>query len=274
MKFVGATQNIVCSAAAPKALDTDEDGVADCIDNCPDVANPDQADGNGNGIGDACEDTTPPATQINIDGERCPDSKTTSIGAVNINITACDDGDSCRVAARSAMNTKGTSLLSMIKDAIIGKTYAQVPQYQLPQGIAAIYYNINNGNRKTYSGTFTLDQPGSYVIKAYAIDNAGNTGAIVSQTIIVGPSGACTSSANSCGKTATGTYVCATGGVTCSATTPPNTLCDTTPPVTTATLSGKIDGCTTGAYVGTVNVKLTATDNMTGTIQTYGCMTT
>jgi len=36
--------------------DTDGDGVADCVDNCPEVANPDQADLDGNGIGDACEE--------------------------------------------------------------------------------------------------------------------------------------------------------------------------------------------------------------------------
>ncbi len=35
--------------------DGDSDGVANYIDNCPTVSNPDQADGDGNGIGDACD---------------------------------------------------------------------------------------------------------------------------------------------------------------------------------------------------------------------------
>jgi hypothetical protein len=35
--------------------DSDGDGIADSSDNCPDVANPNQADSNENGIGDACE---------------------------------------------------------------------------------------------------------------------------------------------------------------------------------------------------------------------------
>lgn len=36
--------------------DRDADGVSDTTDNCPTVPNPDQADGNGDGIGDACND--------------------------------------------------------------------------------------------------------------------------------------------------------------------------------------------------------------------------
>jgi hypothetical protein len=35
-------------------LDTDKDGYTDNIDNCPTVFNPDQADANNDGIGDAC----------------------------------------------------------------------------------------------------------------------------------------------------------------------------------------------------------------------------
>jgi hypothetical protein len=38
--------------------DTDGDGIPDASDNCPSVANPDQADSNGNGIGDVCDGAT------------------------------------------------------------------------------------------------------------------------------------------------------------------------------------------------------------------------
>ena len=41
-------------------LDSDGDLIPDSEDNCPLVSNPDQLDVNSNGIGDACEDTTPP----------------------------------------------------------------------------------------------------------------------------------------------------------------------------------------------------------------------
>jgi cysteine-rich repeat protein len=39
----------------PQGLDTDGDGVLDCIDNCPLVANPDQSDVDGDGAGDRCD---------------------------------------------------------------------------------------------------------------------------------------------------------------------------------------------------------------------------
>ncbi len=44
-----------CGCGVPDD-DADADGVADCIDNCRDVPNPDQADADGDGIGDACDD--------------------------------------------------------------------------------------------------------------------------------------------------------------------------------------------------------------------------
>jgi cysteine-rich repeat protein len=44
----------------PLALDTDGDGVADCVDNCRLVANPDQRDSDGDGTGDACDLDGPP----------------------------------------------------------------------------------------------------------------------------------------------------------------------------------------------------------------------
>jgi hypothetical protein len=39
-------------------VDSDLDGVFDTADNCPSVANPDQTDSDGDGVGDACETAT------------------------------------------------------------------------------------------------------------------------------------------------------------------------------------------------------------------------
>lgn len=48
--------------------DTDGDGIPDDQDNCPDTPNPDQADSNANGIGDACE-----AMPGDLNGDGCVD---------------------------------------------------------------------------------------------------------------------------------------------------------------------------------------------------------
>lgn len=55
----GGYIRIYYGGKGPAQTDTDGDFVADSLDNCPNTPNTDQADSNGNGIGDACElDTT------------------------------------------------------------------------------------------------------------------------------------------------------------------------------------------------------------------------
>ncbi len=48
------------NASAASATDTDGDGVPDSTDNCPNNDNPDQADEDNDGVGDACPPGTPP----------------------------------------------------------------------------------------------------------------------------------------------------------------------------------------------------------------------
>jgi hypothetical protein len=63
----------ICGCGTPDT-DSDVDETPDCIDNCPDVYNPDQADSDNDGIGDACEEIEDTDNDgIPDDEDDCPD---------------------------------------------------------------------------------------------------------------------------------------------------------------------------------------------------------
>jgi hypothetical protein len=63
---------ILGSPVAAPPVDTDGDGVPDETDNCPTVSNPDQADSNGNGIGDACDAPDTDGDGVPDETDNCP----------------------------------------------------------------------------------------------------------------------------------------------------------------------------------------------------------
>ena len=66
----GATSTKTKTAFIEVFLDDDRDGHANSADNCPTTHNPDQSDGDGDGIGDACE-TDPDDDGISNDTDNC-----------------------------------------------------------------------------------------------------------------------------------------------------------------------------------------------------------
>lgn len=57
---------------ADPCVDSDGDGLDDCVDNCPSVSNPSQADCDNDGVGDPCELAA--FTQFDLDGNGVPDA--------------------------------------------------------------------------------------------------------------------------------------------------------------------------------------------------------
>lgn len=100
-------------------LDTDRDTLADCLDNCPETSNPDQADFDDDGIGDACDGddadqdgvldpsddcpNTPPGTQVDeTTGCTLSDDDTPTIpinpgseGNGGSSVDDCDEATDC-----------------------------------------------------------------------------------------------------------------------------------------------------------------------------------
>lgn len=76
-------------------IDFDQDGVSDELDNCPAIANPTQADGDGDAIGDAC-DSCPGGTDGDGDGlcnseDNCP----AVANASQVDVDGDGAGDAC-----------------------------------------------------------------------------------------------------------------------------------------------------------------------------------
>ena len=88
-------------------MDTDADGVADCIDNCPLTYNPDQADTYGDPAGDACGDCADCSLSIEIDGNPLEPGQTATL-AVDSSLSPCP-----RTLSWSVSTFEGTARASI-----------------------------------------------------------------------------------------------------------------------------------------------------------------
>ena len=94
------------------AADFDGDGVANGDDNCPEDPNADQADEDGNGVGDACE--APPS---DIDGDGVVDSEDNCPNAANPDQTDTGDdgvGDACESAPETPIAEPGPGTVEVV----------------------------------------------------------------------------------------------------------------------------------------------------------------
>ncbi|MFZ2806679.1 MAG: serpin family protein [Desulfosalsimonadaceae bacterium] len=101
----GSPVDVTVTQACPE--DSDDDGVFDDADNCPNTANPDQADTDGDGIGDTCDPVSNMPGDINGD-------RTVNLADLVIALQICDGLD-ITPPINLAADVDGDSRLGMVE---------------------------------------------------------------------------------------------------------------------------------------------------------------
>lgn len=180
-------------------VDTDGDGISDAADNCPTVANADQADADNDGAGDAC-DTCPNDADDDADGDsvcgdvdNCPSTANADQADTDGDGTgdACDDtpnGDlSVTAAASSATATGGddVTLTATRTNGVAPVSFA----WELTASGTAGSVTLANAATQTATATFSDDAEGSFTFQVTATDSLGAT-AMATTTVAATPADA------------------------------------------------------------------------------------
>jgi poly(3-hydroxybutyrate) depolymerase len=119
--------------------DQDDDGIPDVADNCPAVFNPDQADADGDCVGDVCEGTSPP---IHLAAAVLPTERTALLGgpivtgfATVIN-TGLTTALACALAPITPIAANWSYQTTNARNALIGTPNTPVV---IPSGVAQSY---------------------------------------------------------------------------------------------------------------------------------------
>lgn len=143
----GEQVTLTLTLADQSTDDRDSDGIPDAIDNCPDVANETQADGDGNGTGEACEGA--------IDG-----------GSVDQSIA-----DLASPADLAGRDLAGADLVPVVADLTSGGDLATPVDQSAPVDLAgADLTGVNCGVLHLTGGSATSPSNSSYTVSAFTIE--------------------------------------------------------------------------------------------------------
>ncbi|WP_428743419.1 thrombospondin type 3 repeat-containing protein [Tenacibaculum sp.] len=139
--------------------DNDEDGVLDIDDNCPNTANPDQADADGNGVGDACQDTDDDGIMDDVDNcltTKNPDQKDGNNDGV---------GDICDTSYKNSDNISVKTISETCVDQNDGKIIVGVKQTFVSYTVTVKGTSTDLTKQLTTTSiTFTDLAPGEYEV--------------------------------------------------------------------------------------------------------------
>ena len=164
----GKTAPGVCGCGSADS-DADDDSVVDCKDNCPDTYNPDQADSDGDGIGDVCDsggDVTPPVVTLSVTPEMLwpPNHKMVPI---EVSLSVTDDFDPNPVVTLFSITMNEGE-----------ETNTYEPDYDQTQGDGYTLNDIlvdDEGNISLRSERSGKGDGRIYTITYEATDESGNT---------------------------------------------------------------------------------------------------
>ncbi len=195
---------IVLDAPPP---DGDGDHIPDTFDNCPALANPDQADANADGQGDACAAPNPvdpcPGNLVLNAGFETGTDGWSALDAVAVRKTGGRTGDYSVQVCRSQTSGIRTFTLEDTRPSVVnptqGDTYrlsvwVRTTTTSAPQQFMAVLREVGANNNQVgdnANGTMTPDGTWQQVTSSYTVLGTGSLSVVDELTSLSAPAGSC-----------------------------------------------------------------------------------